>query len=445
MLSQRQEDIFNMKTTLTINKNKQFHSYLMTLLTVSCLNFSTFSQATVEQSLKGIIDTRLFLQKENNKEVIENLSYLSGGYGKFDNKENTSFKLAQLGLLYQASWENNISVNIVANAFSNKNEDNMGFTEAFIGYKSLPSSSGWRLKAKAGLFYPTISVENKAVAWSNPYTLNNSTINTWVGEELHHSGLQLKLEKLGKFSHSKHDFSIEYTLFQNNDTAGAMLAWHGWTQGSRQSVYQEKLKVQPMPARWPGNTLAEQAAYSDPFLELDHRWGVHLVGQWRYQSKAKVMLGYYDNNANTSIVKNGQYAWGTHFSHAGISIKLGKKTELFSQYMQGNTHMLGKNGLVVVDNDFTNGFVMIKQRWLQHQIALKVEEFSMEDLDKTWGDNNQEYGKGITLSYRYRLTKHAFIQTEYNWLQSNRPSRLYTQQPLELIERQLQLALRYYF
>jgi len=336
-------------------------------------------------------------------------------------------------------------LHLVANAFSNKNENNIGLSEAFVRYKGLPHKTGWRIQSKVGFFYPNISLENNATAWSNPYTLNNSTVNTWVSEELRHSGLQISVDKLGKFTHSKHDFSLDLTFFKNNDTAGAMLAWHGWISASRQSLFQEKLKLQNFPARQPGRDLAKQAVYSDPFLELDHRWGTHLVTHWRYQNKVKINLGYYDNNANTKIVANGQYTWSTQFSHAGIKIKLARKTELISQYMQGSTAMQGKYGGLVVKNNFTSAFVMLRKYWQQQHIALRLEEFSVDDIDTTWGDNNQENGNGLTLSYRYRLSKHSFVQTEYNWLQSNRPARGYVDQDISLIERQLQLALRYYF
>lgn len=410
-----------------------------------CSAFLSLSSYGVEQSFSGIVDARLFKVNNSSEFNSTDKSYLLGGYGKFDNKKISGFRLAQLGIQYRASWENNLSLHLIANAFSNKEENNIGLTEAFIRYKGLPSKSGWRIQSKAGFFYPNISMENNATAWSNPYTLNNSTLNTWVGEELRHSGFQISLDKLGKFTNNKHDLSLDLTLFKNNDTAGAMLSWHGWTSASRQSLFQEKLKLQNFPARKPGRDLASQAAFSDPFLELDNRWGAHIVGHWRYQNKVKINLGYYDNNTDLNIVKNGQYTWATRFTHAGIKIKLAEKVELISQYMRGRTAMQGKNGRLVVNNNYNNAFIMLRKYWGLQHLAIRLEEFSVDDLDSTWGDHNQEYGKGLTLSYRYRMNKHSFVQTEYNWLQSNRLARHYVNQDRDLIERQVQLALRYYF
>ena len=285
-------------------------------------------------------------------------------------------------------------------------------------------------------------MENIATAWSTPYTLTSSTINNWLGEELRHTGFEFSLDKLGKFSKSDHDFSADLSLFQNNDTTGAMLAWHGWTLGNRQTLLHEKLIVQPFFART--GDLKNQAAQSDPFIELDNRWGAHIVGHWRFKNQLKVNIGYYDNNVDPDVVKEGQYTWSTKFIHLGFKYKLNKTIELVGQYMQGSTYMQSPYGDKVVDNDFRSAFLMLRKHWRKHHLAFRVEEFSVDDFDQTVGDNNAEYGKALTLSYRYKLTKQSFILTEYNWLNSTRASRYYVGQPVNLIENQIQLAYRIY-
>ncbi|SFB99536.1 hypothetical protein [Pseudoalteromonas denitrificans] len=391
---------------------------------------------SAEQSLNGIIDSR-FVAVSDDQE-----SYLNGGYGKFSYDSNAQLALAQLGLQYSAQWENNISVHVIGNAFSDGSYNGIGLTEVFLSYKGLPSEGGWRLKSKAGVFYPKISLENIATAWSTPYTLTSSSLNNWIGEELRHTGFELSLNKLGKFSNSQHNFNLDLAFFKNNDTAGALLSWHGWTIGSRQTLLNEKLIVQPFAAR--ETALSAQAGKSDPFLELDNRWGRHLAGSWQYRT-LQFSVGIYDNNADPSIVKAGQYTWDTNFLHFGFKYKLNKQTQLISQYMNGSTFMQSPYGNKVVDNDFSNGYIMLSHFWNEHQIAMRAEEFNVTDLDSTWGDNNQEYGKGLSLSYRYKLNKRSFIQTELNWLQSKRPSRWYLKQEINLTEHQFQVAFRHYF
>lgn len=399
------------------------------------------SQA-VEHDFKAIVDVRTYTV--DGAEKAE--SYLSGNYGKYGFDQGSGISLAQLGLQYHGDFDNGFSATIVANGYAGgvENSDNnaVGFTEAYVSYKSLPNQNGWRYKIKTGLFYPKISMENIATAWSTPYTLTSSSLNTWLGEEMRSTGIELTIDKLGKFSHSDHNFSVDFSLFQNNDTLGAMLAWHGWTVGSRQTLINEKLIVQPFLAR--EGDLKNQAALSDPFIELDNQLGAHLVGHWRYKNKLKFNIGYYDNNANPDVVENGQYTWPTKFTHLGLKVKLTQQVELISQYMQGNTFMQSPYGNKVVDNDFQNGFIMLRKYWSSHHFAMRIEKFSVDDLDQTIGDNNNESGDAFTLSYRYQLNKHSFIQTEYNWLDSNRTSRYYLWQPISLIEKQVQLAYRYY-
>ncbi|MCJ8319732.1 MAG: hypothetical protein MJK12_08860 [Colwellia sp.] len=403
------------------------------------LNFNSYA---VEHQFKGLIDLRLY-----SVDVIDKSeSYLAGNYGKYGFDQGSGISLAQLGLQYHGNWDNGLSATIVVNGYAGgiENSDNeaIGLTEAYLSYKSLPNQNGWRYKVKGGVFYPQISMENIATAWSTPYTLTSSSLNTWIGEEMRSTGLEFTLDKLGKFSKSDHDFSLDVSFFQNNDTLGAMLAWHGWTMGSRQTLIHEKLIVQPFFARQ--GDLKDQAALSDPFIELDSKFGGHIVGRWQYKNTAKFNIGYYDNNANADVVENGQYTWPTKFTHLGLKVKLAKKIELISQYMQGNTYMQSPYGNKVVDTDFKNGFMMLRKYWGDHHIAIRFEKFSVDDLDQTVGDNNNESGEAFTLSYRYRLNKHSFIQTEYNYLDSTRASRYYLWQPISLVEQQVQLAFRYY-
>ncbi|PAJ76170.1 hypothetical protein CJF42_01445 [Pseudoalteromonas sp. NBT06-2] len=392
---------------------------------------------SAEQSFKGLVDTRVVSVEYDTQ------SYLSGNYGKFNFDSDTPFTLAQLGLQYTMKWENNLSFHAVGNIYIDGRNNGIGLTEAFLSYRNLPNQNGWRIKSKIGVFYPKISFENIATAWSTPYTLTSSSLNNWVGEELRHSGFQLTLDKLGKFNKSQHNFSFDISLFQNNDTAGAMLSWHGWTLGNRQTLLNEKLVVQPFAAR--STTLATQASYSDPFIELDNRWGTHLTTNWQYDNYLTISGGIYNNNADASIVKSGQYTWDTNFKHVGIKYNINQKIQLISQYMTGNTFMQSPYGDKVVENDFNSGFIMLRFQQNKHQYAIRVEEFEVKDFDSTVGDNNNEYGKGITLSYRYKLNKRSFIHSEFNWLNSSRPARWYLKQDVNLTEQQFQLAFRHYF
>ncbi|MFD2164681.1 hypothetical protein ACFSJY_00250 [Thalassotalea euphylliae] len=412
--------------------------YLLPLFALGVLANIGSAQAT-DISVKGLIDIRAYHVDSD----AESDSYLKGDYGKFRYDNGNGLALGQLGLQGHIDWENNWSLTLVSNAFADRGNNAIGFTEAYFSYKGLPSEQGWRLKSKLGVFYPQVSIENVATAWSTPYTLTSSSINNWIGEELRNTGVLLSVEKLGKFSQSDHSWSIDVSAFQNNDPAGAMLAWHGWTIGSRQTLLHEKLKVQYFPAR--RGELAVQAAESDPFRELDDRWGIHLSGTYKFKQNLRISAGYYDNHAQEGIVKRGQYTWTTEFTHLALKYKFAKQWELMAQHMAGSTYMTSPQGNAVVNNDYDNTFVMLRHFWSSHHLALRVEHFSVDDLDTTWGDNNVEEGDAISAAYRYQLSRKSFFLAEYNWIDSQRPARLYVNQPESLIERQLQFGYRYYF
>jgi len=99
----------------------------------------------------------------------------------------------------------------------------------------------------------------------------------------------------------------------------------------------------------------------------------------------------------------------------------------------------------VVYNDFASSFMMLRHFWQSHQVALRLENFEVTDLDFTEGDNNDEDGNAFTLAYRYRWDRQTFLFAEYNRIESTRPSRTYMEQAVDLTEQQYQLAVRYYF
>ncbi|WP_051484553.1 hypothetical protein [Shewanella waksmanii] len=401
------------------------------------LCFLTADITAAEHKFSGVLDVRA-----SYTDGID--SYVDGGLGKLRYDDGSQFSIAQAGLTYQLALDNGLAAHVTANGYLDGVRDSLGITEAFVKYRGLPSQNGFRVQAKLGLMYPSISLENVATAWSSPYTLSYSTINSWLGEEFRHIGAEVTLEHLGKFTNSQHDFALSAATFQHNDTAGAMLAWHGWTMSSRQTLIQETLPLSNMPSL-SGGTLKDQAAGSDPFLELDSRFGYHVKGSWRYKGKGELSAGYYDNNADTLVFENGQYAWRTRFFHIDNKWHLPYKILLLAQYMRGDTLMQSPQGIDVVNNQYQSAYLLLSRRWQQHRLTLRFEKFDVTDNDLTPDDDNNEDGYAMTASYQYRLSKGWFLQAEYNRVDSSRAARVEQGLPYDLIEQQWQLASRWYF
>ncbi|WP_259394914.1 hypothetical protein [Shewanella sp. SR44-3] len=391
-----------------------------------------------DHKFSGVVDVRA-----SYSDSID--SYAGAGLGKFRFDDGGQLSLAQLGLSHQMEWGDDWSSHIVANGYVDGVDNNLGLSEAYLSYKPLPWDNGLRFDARAGLMYPQISLENVATAWASPYSLSYSTMNAWLGEEVRHLGARFSLASLGKYRQSLHDVSLTAEFFGFNDTSGAMLAWHGWTLSSRQSLLQENLPISAIPAMEVGGMLAAQAKASDPFLELDSRIGVHLLGQWRWHGQGSVQAGYYDNHADTRVVKQGQYAWATRFSHLGAKWRLPLGIELITQAMAGDTLMMSPTGINVVDNHFHSGFVLLSKKINLHRLSLRFEDFSVTDKDLTPGDNNSEQGQALTVSYQYQLSRPWFVHFEYNRIDSERMARVYQGASLQFVEQQWQLASRYFF
>ena len=400
----------------------------------------------LETSWSGIVE--LTYSKVSNDQASGNPdinSYLSGDYGKFGNHQGSTSSVTQAAFNFEIDWENNYSFHLVSNAYLNGSKDEIGITESYLKYKGLPDENGIRYQGRAGIIYPRISLENIATAWASPYSLNYSMINSWVAEEVRHAGIELTVNHLGKFNKKKYDLNVSLSLFQNNDTTGALLAWHGWTQNSRQTLWQETIPLPNAQIRMVDQPLSGQADNSDPFTEIDGRTGYHINGEWRWQRKVSVLIGHYDNRTKPYIEIDGQYGWHTRFYHLGLRWKFDDGLTLISQHLSGDTHMQSPYRTDVVNNDYRSSFVMLSKQWNQHRLTVRIESFEVIDRDKTSSDDNNETGNSFSLNYAYKLNKNWFLHAEFSQIDSQRFSRTYHNQAVNLVENQWQLAARYFY
>lgn len=420
--------------------------YCQILFFVACLPVQTVVAA--EYTAHGIFDFRASHIDSSDK------GYLIGGQGKLGLGDGVHLSAAQIGAELSVSWDNGLSAHGVFNAYPEATGDGedtaLGLTEIYLKYRSLPTSSGYRFQTKVGLFYPEISLENNAYAWASKDTLDSSTLNTWIGEEIRVVGSEIKLTRLGRINNDKYDLSLSATAFINNDPAGALLAWHGWAISNRQTLWNEQRIFPWFPAREDGGELAGQADKSDPFLELDNRVGYHTRAEWKLRGKGSISAGYYNNRATPYKVVDGQYGWQTRFYHLGTRWRLSQDLSLTAQYLSGDTLMQNEQRVDMVKNDYASGFVALHYNWRalvankKHKSTLRVEDFSVTDNDKTEGDDNNENGQALTLNHSYRLSKQWFLSAEFTVIDSHRPARSYTGQSVDLVETQWQLAARYF-
>ena len=423
--------------------------YLSLSLLITILSGMQLSDAA-EYKFHGIVDIRA-----SSTDSVEK-SYIAGGQGKFGVSDGSQFFIAQAGMDLSAQWDNGLSIHGVLNSFLDDEDSATGVTEAYVKYRTLPNASGYRLQVKGGIFYPEISLENNAFAWASKDTLNSSTLNTWIGEEIRVLGSEFKITRLGRMNNDAYDLSFSATAFVSNDPSGALLAWHGWTMSSRQTLWREAREIPWFPALAEGGDLAGQARKSKPFLEIDDDIGYHLRGEWSLHNKIELSAGYYNNKATPYDVINGQYGWQTRFYHLGMRWNVSKNISITSQYLSGDTLMQSSPGSDVVNNDYNNGFFSLTYKWQdfpwgdksgnrKHKSTVRLEDFSVTDNDNTLGDNNNESGQALTLNHSYRLSSHWFISAELNYIDSKRPARSYLNDSIDSVDKQMQLSARYFF
>lgn len=349
-------------------------------------------------------------------------SWLDRGLGKqrFAD-ENDGPQLGQAVLEARGQLADTVSGKLVLNAYTDR-DSGVDVTEAWLQWKPLPVG-GYRFKARAGAFFPAISLENTGPGWTSPWMLSTSAVNTWVGEELRTNGLEFSLGRPGQLHDSPHDVDLVAAVFAGNDPAGALLAWRGWSVGDRITGLTERLPLPDLPIFQPGYySSTPQAPWEEPFREIDHRAGYYAGINYGYNGWFSLQALHYDNNGDPAIAHGGQYAWATSFDHLGMRIDLPRDWSLLSQYMTGETSM-GSPTLVYAD--FDAWYLLVSKSHGAHRWSLRYDIFAVHDRDNTANDDNSEHGTSLALDWQYALNTRNTVGLELLDIRSVRAGREY--------------------
>jgi hypothetical protein len=326
-------------------------------------------------------------------------------------------------------------------------------TEAYAEIAPVPRSA-YRFRGRIGAFYPPGTLENRSFAWTTPYTLSFSAIDSWYAEELRAVGVEGSVERMGRFTGSPDDFALSFAAFRYNDPAGAMLAWRGWALHDRQTGLFERLPLAPLP-NFAENGLfyPVQGAFDEPFVEIDGRTGFYVAGEWRHLDRSLVRAVHYDNRGDPTVVEGGQWAWLTKFDRLGWQWKPTGRTDLVAQALVGSTRMDGFDGPLVY-NDFRALSVLVSHAWTVHRASLRYDRFSVDDQDSTPDDPNDEDGEAWTAAWIFaprarwlsRLPAGAmYLSTELLHVESRREARVLLGDPPSTSETQVLVAVQWRF
>lgn len=328
-------------------------------------------------------------------------------------------------------------------------DDNVGevidYTQAYLDWRPVPRSPT-RLRLKAGVFYPRISLENTGAGWSSPYTLNSSAINTWVAEELRSTGLELSVSRRPEALGGAHTLSLVASAFFGSDPAGSLLAWKGWSVHDRQTRPSDELPLPPVPQLQPGGMFSAQETHAEPLLEIDDELGYYVSGEWRMAKKFLVRIMHYDNRADPTLLEKGQYGWTTKFDHIGVQVALPLGIDLLAQWMDGSTVMgpdLGE--WHAVDNEYKAEYLLLTREFDQHRLTARYDHFQVTDEDEMPEDDNSENGHAWTLNYQYVFNDKATLALEWLSIKTHRGAWAYYHLETTATERQFQATVRLRF
>ena len=369
-------------------------------------------------------------------------SWLDQGLGKlrYGGSENGNdlFRVNTAALVMQArlnwAW-----TGMVTTKYSNRQKNPVDISEAVLQFRPV-STSAWKLSTRLGAFMPPISMENTGIAWSSPYTLTNSAINSWVGEELKTFGGEAQLSY--QFANGD-KVNVFGAGFGNNDTAGTLLAWRGWALHDYVATVSDRL---PLTTR--GNIFQlfpRQAMQTQPFVEVDNRPGYYAGISMERPEWVKLRALYYDNRARTDAIDHGQYGWHTRFWSLGAKMDLPWQMTLIGQGMLGRTQM-GRQagGLFPVDAGFWAESTLLSKAIGPHRFSVRHDRFGTTEHNLVQ-HTDIEQGYAWTLDYNVTLMKHHQLNFEVSTIHSDRKARLLLEEPTWQEEALWQISYRLFF
>lgn len=224
-----------------------------------------------------------------------------------------------------------------------------------------------------------------------------------------------------------------------------MLAWRGWALHDRQVRLGESIPMTNLPLVGGDRGFVEQTPWYEPFVEVDDELGYTFSLQLKYSKNFALQYYRYDNNADPTVITDGQYGWDTVFDHIGLSISLPGSSQLNTQWLTGKTLMGDQTSNLYVHNEFDAWYLALTKSFGKTFVQVRYDDFSVTDLDGTARDNNTQQGKSWAFGVRYEWSNALAILAEYVEEDSERAARMYFLQPTQMQQHLSQVAIQWRF
>lgn len=348
-------------------------------------------------------------------------SWLDGGFGKgrFGGGADGDAKLRARAVEGDLVWQPHLAWSLdatIAAVAQQGQEHPVDLSEAYLHYRHDPIGRV-RLSARAGLFWPPVSLEHGGPAWTVTETITPSALNSWIGEEVKVGGL----ETSGSTPLGAGRLTTTVALFGLNDTAGTLMAFRGW------ALHDEKATGfgrQPLP---PLNAFMQQAQApaTRPAFEVDNRPGFYAKLGWA-KPGLTLQAFYYDNRGDPQAVSRDlQWGWRTRFGELAAQLRPDGRTTLTAQALTGTTLMGYPNPTAVwVDTRFRTAFLLATRRLGDRtSLSARGEAFGTRGRGSVLGPETDEDGWAATLAGRRSVGEHLTLLGEVLHVSSVREDR----------------------
>jgi hypothetical protein len=358
-------------------------------------------------------------------------SFMDGGFGttRFGSNDD-GVQLGRARFALTQPFGDVWSAHLDASMYDDLGRSPVGVTEAFVLFRPYPIG-GYRLRLKAGGFYPPVSLENSEAGWDSPYSLSYSAINSWLAVEVRTIGLEGQLEWLGR--HSGHDFDAGVTggVFGWNDRAGVVIANNGFVLTDRQTQLFGRVGQPGVPP----------LSGAEPFLEMDHRAGAYGGLEVRYLDRLVLRALRYDNRADPTQIDtvSGAIAWDTRFNSAGVRLEAEHGWTAIAQWLDGETTIAPQGNRL--DWPFRAEFALLAKRFGRHTVSARYDHFVVDS--RAPGAYGAQDGHAWTVAWLFDANARWRFALEWLQVVSSSVNREESGGPLLATETQLQLSVRY--
>lgn len=363
--------------------------------------------------------------------------WTEGGFGKTGLRDDWDISVPRAAITWQPrlgfAWSGRLTVR-----YQETGAPDLDVNEAFVAWRAPPAAFG-RVSARAGLFYPPISLEHTTPTWTSPDMLSASAINSWVGEEVLVRGAEVTWRR----EFGEQEIALTAAGFGWNDTNGAMLGLRGWALHGLTTGADGRWTLPPRSAF----LQTRQGPISTPRLELDDVPGWYGRVEWRPSARLTIEALHYVNPGKTFVTTSDlQWSWDTRFTNVGVRWEIDDATTLTGQALWGDTVMEERPaGLTWRDMDYASAYVRVQRRIGDDTVSGRLDWFDVDHTTLRPTDDADEDGWAATLAWRHRLADHLHVIVEAQHVASDRPSRFLAGEAAQQDQTALSAALRVSF